>query len=56
MTRVLTRREFEQCHLTCRNALIGAAFLFPVPPDATLDLRYFEEDEPRMNCHETDTA
>jgi len=34
----------------------GAAFLFPVPPLAALNLRPVEEDQPRRNHHETATA
>lgn len=34
------RDKFERCYPASRNALIGAAFVFPVPPDVTLDLRH----------------
>jgi hypothetical protein len=50
------RDKFERCYPASRNALIDAASLFPVPPDATLDLRYIEEDRPRRNHHEAFTA
>jgi hypothetical protein len=50
------RDKFERCYPASRNALIGAAFVFPVPTGAALNLRYVEEDQPRRNHHETDTA
>jgi len=56
VSQVLTEGEFEQWYLASRDVLVGAAFLFPVPPDATLDLRCIEEAQTWRNHHETFTA
>ena len=53
---VTDQGEFERWYVASRNALIGAAFVFPVPTGAALNLRYVEEDQPRRNHYETDTA